>query len=502
MRWSVLRIGTVALAAAQAGDLLVLPVCAREDKPDLAPVLPILGGRRALAEIVRRSGFTGKPGACLSLPSEHVKAGWVLLIGLGSPQKLSLEGLRRAAAVAARQARDMQAATVLCLPLAVETGYDTATSIRCWVEGAELALAAAGPARAARTPPQKPQGWRILLAGGAELAAVRSGLAEGKIYAAGCLEARRLVNQPPNVLTPRQLAAEARRLARQAGLQCTVYGLKQLRKLKLGGLIGVGQGSRQEAQLICVESRHAPAGSPTIALVGKGITFDSGGISLKPGAKMDTMKCDMAGAAAVLGAAVIVAERRLPARILAVAPAAENMPDGGAIRPSDVLTLGGGKTVEVLNTDAEGRLVLADALHWVCGRRPDYVVDIATLTGACATALGQEFAGVMGTSSALLEAIEQAGGETGERVWPLPLIDAHRDAMQSKVADLKNIGPREAGASTAAAFLSYFVPEQIPWAHIDIAGPAWTEQDGPLGPRGGTGFGARLLARMVEILVG
>jgi len=177
------------------------------------------------------------------------------------------------------------------------------------------------------------------------------------------------------------------------------------------------------------------------------------------------------------------------------------MPGGNAIKPSDVLEMADGSTVEVLNTDAEGRLILADALHHVCTKKPDFVVDMATLTGACAMALGKEFAGVMSTSGELIDVLEQAGGETGERVWPLPLIDAHHEALKSKVATLKNLGAREGGALTAAAFLGHFVPEEIAWAHVDIAGPAWVESGGKLGPRGGTGFGARLLARAVELLV-
>jgi len=278
--------------------------------------------------------------------------------------------------------------------------------------------------------------------------------------------------------------------------------MAQLKKHKMGGIIGVGQGSVHEPRLICLESKNAPKNAPTVALVGKGVTFDSGGISLKPGAKMDLMKSDMGGAAAVLGAARIIMARKLPVRLVAIVPTAENMPDGNAIKPADVLEMANGKTVEVLNTDAEGRLILADALHYACAKKPDHIIDIATLTGSCVVALGSDFAGVMGTSSELMEVLEQAGGETGERVWPLPLIDAHRDALKSKVADYKNIGTREGGALTAAAFLGFFVPEDVSWSHVDIAGPSWTEGTGPLGPRGGTGFGARLLARAVEILAG
>jgi leucyl aminopeptidase len=216
---------------------------------------------------------------------------------------------------------------------------------------------------------------------------------------------------------------------------------------------------------------------------------------------MDLMKSDMSGAAAVLGAALIVARLGLRVRLLGVIPATENLPDGQALKPGDVLTMASGKTVEVLNTDAEGRLILADALHFACRRRPDYLIDIATLTGACALALGKHFAGLMSNSAHLLQVLSQAGGETFERVWHLPVIAAHHKSLVGQVADLTNLGPREGGALTAAAFLEAFVDEEIPWAHLDIAGTAWADKADSLGPRGATGFGARLLARTVEILL-
>jgi len=496
MRWSASQ-GEPATAA---GNLLVVPMFEDQESPQLK-TLQAVTGQADLARMLRRYGFKGKAGARLPLHCPETRAGWVLLVGLGKQSALSLEGLRHAAAGAARHAQSMQARTVVAVPLLGGGSFDAATVARCWVEGAELALAPAGPVEA-RDPERKlPAVWKLLVDRQTPLAPVRAGVREGEALAEGCLLARRLVNLPPNELTPARLADEARALAAQLGLRCTVLGPPRLRKLGMGGLLGVGQGSRNEPCLICLESRDAPRGAATVALVGKGVTFDSGGLSLKPGAKMDIMKCDMAGAAAVLGAALIITRRALPVRLVAVVPAAENMPDGNAIRPADILTMASGKTVEVLNTDAEGRLILADALHWVCGRKPDHVIDIATLTGACVMALGTEFAGVMGTSGELIEVLEQAGGETGERVWPLPLIDAHREALRSRVADLKNMSSREGGALTAAAFLAHFVPEDIAWAHLDIAGPAWAEKDGPLGPVGGTGFGARLLARAVEILV-
>jgi len=329
---------------------------------------------------------------------------------------------------------------------------------------------------------------------------VRAGMNEGLVFAEGALFARRLVNLPANLLDPDALAAEARGLARREGLDCRVLGKSQLKRMGMGGVLGVAQGSRRDPRFIVLESRGVAARRPLVALVGKGVTFDSGGISIKPSAKMHEMKADMGGAAAVLGAALIISRLRLPVRLLAVVPAVENMPDGDAIRPGDVLKMASGKTVEVLNTDAEGRLILADALHFACKRKPDWVIDAATLTGACVVALGSHFAGLMGNDGALAGALERAGGETFERTWPLPVIEDHHKALESQVADLQNLGGRDGGALTAAAFLEEFVPEATAWAHLDIAGPAWVEAGGPVMGKGGTGFGARLIARAVQLL--
>jgi leucyl aminopeptidase len=496
MRWSV----TKGDLGKTRGDLVVMPVAAGEKAAEMGPVQKLAGGHGELARMVASAGFTGEHGSTLPVHCSGIPAGWVLLVGVGTIDDLSLDRLRRAAGQAALQARRMKATRVLIMPTIVDGGMDAETVARCWVEGAAMALAPAGPADAQKLAQDKEPAWKLIPAAGDDLTALRRGVRDGQHAAAGCLEARRLVNLPPNQLTPELLAREARQLAQDHGYRCTVMGPAQLRRLKMGGILGVGQGSANEPRLIVLESRNAPRGAPTIALVGKGVTFDTGGISLKPGAKMDVMKCDMAGAAGVLGAAIIVAARKLPVRLIVAVPTAENMPGGRAIKPSDVLEMASGSTVEVLNTDAEGRLILADALHHVAGRDPDYIIDMATLTGACVVALGKEFAGVMGTDGELIDVLEQAGGETGERVWPMPLIDAHHEALRSKVATIKNLGAREGGALAAAAFLAHFVPDEVAWAHVDIAGPAWADKGGALGPRGGTGFGARLLARTVELL--
>ena len=498
MRWTV----SSADARATAAELVVVPIMQKDDQPDLAPLRTVMGG--AAGKALKGSGFSAKAEELFLWPLAQGKTPWLLLAGLGARDELSPDTIRHAAGRAAARARAMKAARVLVqLPPVKDMVFDDATFARCWTEGAELGLSPTGELKTEKKKTVAPRAWKFL-ARGQRAASLRKGLGEGTAFAAGCVLARALVNEPPNILTPAALAARARRMARAEGLACRVLGVPQLRKLRMGGILGVGQGSTNPPRLIEVKYRAPGRGKrPHVALVGKGITFDSGGISLKPGAGMDQMKSDMGGAAAVLGAVLIAARLRLPADVTVVVPAAENMPDGGAVKPADVITMASGKTVEVLNTDAEGRLILADAL-WYAGRgKPDYLIDAATLTGACVVALGKHFAGLMGNSAALMEALQQAGGETHERVWHLPLVDEHKEIMKGSWADLQNIGGgREGGALTAAAFLSAFVDEQVAWTHLDIAGPSYLAKGDAVCPAGGTGFGARLLARAVQILAG
>jgi len=499
MQWTVSSTTCADLPA----DLLVLPVFQKNGKPDFKPVGKILGGGKTLTNVLDASGFNAKAEALLPIPTHNTKAGWVLLVGMGDAKDLGLDKLRKSAARAAAKARAMDAARVVVnVPAAKDLGFDDQSFARCWVEGAEMGLSPMGDLKSGQKKgPKSPKTWKFA-ADAKRGRALRAGLAEGKSYADGCLLARDLVNMPPNYLTPAVLASRARRVAKAEGFKCTVLGVPQLKKLNMGGILGVGQGSVNPPRLIVLEKKHS-AKAPTISLVGKGVTFDSGGISLKPGLNMDIMKCDMGGAAAVLGAALIISRLNLPVNLQVLMPAAENMPDGNAVKPADVITMANGQTVEVLNTDAEGRLILGDAL-WYAGKgKPDYIMDAATLTGACVVALGNLFAGVMGNSGELIETLEQAGGETFERVWHMPLVDEHKKTMEGTWGDLKNIGGgREAGASTAAAFLASFVDDETAWAHIDIAGPSWADSASAISPKGGTGFGARLMARAVQILVG
>ena len=332
-----------------------------------------------------------------------------------------------------------------------------------------------------------------MLMSAADRAAVRRGLEEGAAVAAGQLWTRELGDLPPNVCTPRYLAAQARKLARgDERFTVTVLDRTEMKKRGMGALLAVAQGSAEPPQLITVEYRGgARAGAP-IALVGKGVTFDTGGISIKPAREMDEMKFDMCGAASVLGALRACAELKLPLAVVGVIPATENMPGGRATRPGDVVTTASGQTVEILNTDAEGRLILCDALHHAASFEPRLIIDVATLTGACLVALGKHPSGLFTRDAGLERQLRAAANESWDRVWPLPLWDDYQAELDSNFADIANIGKRYAGATTAACFLSRFVGDR-PWAHLDIAGTAWDTG----AAKGATGRPVPLLAHFL-----
>lgn len=305
---------------------------------------------------------------------------------------------------------------------------------------------------------------------------------------------RRLIAEPPSFMTPTRLAEEAKGVAREFGLTVKVLDLPQIEKLSMGALLGVARGAKEAPKFI-VLSYEAPRAKKKVAIVGKGITFDSGGLSLKPPNSMEHMKYDMSGAAAVIGAMRVVGRFKPAVSVLAVVAATENMPGDAAMHPGDVLKSMNGKTIEVNNTDAEGRLVLADALTYAIKQGADELIDIATLTGAVVTALGRVAAGIMGSDQNLVDALIKSGGEAGEKLWQLPLFDEYHDSLKSDIADLKNAGSRgEAGSASAGMFLKEFTAGK-PWAHMDIAGPGWIDKDRDELNKGGTAFGVRTLCR-------
>ena len=309
---------------------------------------------------------------------------------------------------------------------------------------------------------------------------------------------RTLVAEPPNVIYPETFVAKVLAEVEGLGLEVTVLGEAEMRELGMGSLLGVAQGSAKEARLLALKWSGAGAGDPDLALVGKGVTFDTGGISLKPGPGMEDMKWDMGGAGAVVGAMKALALRKAKANVIGVCGLVENMPDGDAIRPGDILTSMSGQTIEVLNTDAEGRLVLCDAITWVQRtHRPKTIIDLATLTGAIIISLGNEHAGCFANDDTLADQLLAAGKATGDHLWRFPLSDAYNKLIDSPIADMKNVGPRGGGSITAAQFIQRFVDTGVKWAHLDIAGMVWADKPGATFDKGATGFGVRLLDRFV-----
>jgi leucyl aminopeptidase len=324
----------------------------------------------------------------------------------------------------------------------------------------------------------------------------RTAARRGRIIAQHCNTARSLDNEPGNNLSPSIFAEKLLSIARSAGLQATVLEQPELERLGMGMLLAVGRGSADPPRLVAIsyEPPQAPA-RPVLGLVGKGITFDTGGISIKPAADMDRMKDDMAGGAAVACAMAALAELQAPIRVVGVIPIAENMPGGRAIRPGDVLRSASGKTVEVINTDAEGRLILGDALWYAQQLGATHLIDIATLTGAISVALGKITSGLFGTPPEFLEHVRQTAERSGDRSWPMPLFDEYKDLLRSEIADMLNTGGRHGGAITAAQFLREFTGG-LPWVHMDIAGTAWSEENKPFMPKGPTGVGMRTLVNL------
>lgn len=309
---------------------------------------------------------------------------------------------------------------------------------------------------------------------------------------------RTLVAEPPNIIYPESFVEVVTRSVEGLGLELTVLGEDEMRTLGMGALLGVSQGSVRDARILALKWNGAGGGDPAVALVGKGVTFDTGGISLKPGAGMEDMKWDMGGAGAVVGAMKALATRKAKANVVGVCGLVENMPDGNAQRPGDVVTSMSGQTIEILNTDAEGRLVLADAITWTQQEfRPKVIVDLATLTGAMIIALGSEHGGLFANDDGLAEQLLAAGQASGDALWRLPIGPAYDKLIDSPIADMKNVGPRGAGSITAAQFIQRFVDEGVKWAHLDIAGMVWADKSGPTFDKGATGFGVRLLDRFI-----
>jgi leucyl aminopeptidase len=455
----------------------------------------------ALGAIVRRGDHGGKTGETLML---HHLPGLacerVLLVGLGKKGEFHDAAYRKACAAAAG-ALDKSGASeaISYLTDSPLKGRDAYWKVSQAVMASASACYRFDETKSKKEPPKRPlKKLTLALSERSEMPEGERGMRDGQAIANGMALARRLGNLPGNICTPTFLAEQARELGKgHRKLKVDVLEEKDMEKLGMGALLSVARGSRQPAKLIVMNYRGAAKGEKPVVLVGKGVTFDSGGISLKPGAAMDEMKFDMCGAAGVMGTMQACCELELPLNLVAIVPATENLPDGLASKPGDVVTSMSGQTIEVLNTDAEGRLILCDALSYAARFEPALIVDVATLTGACVVALGQHASGLLGNHEPLIHALLKAGQSSGDRAWQMPLWEEYQEQLKSNFADMANIGGPQAGTITAACFLSRFTRDQH-WAHLDIAGVAWKQGE----QKGATGRPVPLLTRFLLDRIG
>jgi leucyl aminopeptidase len=486
-------------------DLVALPLAAGGPTSRELAALDAATGGKLLREIRKRSADPAKSGT-VSLYQTHgaLRADVIAVIGVGrgeGARGLAADAWRRFAGQAVEAARNVRAKTLAVSVGSAHGAAAQAAATGAVIEGALLAAYQIDGFKTSREPFRVEHCVVAGVPGSRE--ALRAGERARSLATATCF-ARDLINGPAEQVTPEHLGRVAKKLGREHGLVVRVHGPDELRRLGMGAILAVGRGSRNDPRLIelVYRPRGRAKGAP-VALVGKGITFDSGGLSLKPPQSMEIQKRDMAGGAAVLGAMQAIAAVRPAIEVRGYVASAENMPDGRAYRPGDVLRTFGGKTIEVLNTDAEGRLVLADALGYASvggfGRRvkPRWIVNLATLTGAVTTALGRGIAGVMGNDPELVRRLIEIGRESGEPMWELPLVEEYLSALDSPIADLKNTGDGTAGTIFGGLFLREFVGG-LPWAHLDIAAVAFADKARPYVPRGAVGWGVRTLVGLVE----
>jgi leucyl aminopeptidase len=456
------------------------------------PLLERFGA--AVAERLEQRRFKAKPGDCLSIDRLGQTPSLLVLVGLGAPADFGPEQLRSAAAAASKAAA-AAGASQLAMAMPVE-GMAPAAAATAMAEAVRLGLYADQRFKSEAEP--SPTLTQVELLGLAEPA--QSAVVSASAVCSGVELARELVAAPPNVVTPAALADTAAAIASEFGLELKVLERSDCEALGMGSYLAVAQGSDLPPKFIHLTYRPEGTAARRLVLVGKGLTFDSGGYNLKTaGSQIEMMKYDMGGSAAVLGAMRAIAELK-PAgvEVHMIVAACENMISGGAIHPGAIVTASNGKTIEINNTDAEGRLTLADALVYACKLEPDAVVDLATLTGACVTALGEEIAGLWSPSDRLAQGLIEAGAQGGETLWRMPLRASYRAGLKSGLADMKNTGPRPGGSITAALFLQDFVDPEVAWAHLDIAGTVWSDKGRGLDPAGATGYGVRTLVNWVQ----
>lgn len=490
-------------SGAETGEMLMVPLCeGTVIEGPLAAIDKTAGG--VIAGVLERGDFAGrKDETVVVYPTGPTGAGAgverYILVGLGGPADFGPAQLRTAVGHAVRQAERLRVGSLAASASQIHEllpDYGTVGRIV-----AETAALAAWDYRELKTSTDDPPPGELtqlsLLADEDAVEEVRRGAEHGAITARAANLARDLAIRPGNVATPSYLADTASAMAERFRLKCTVLDREDMKREGMGALLSVAAGTDQEPRFIVLEYGGGKDEEPPLVLIGKGVTFDSGGISIKPADRMEEMKYDMSGAAGVLGAMQGIAELGLAANVVALVPATENLPSGRATKPGDVIKSHLGKTIEVINTDAEGRLILVDALSWAQRYKPAAILDAATLTGAVVVALGKHAIGLMGNDQALIDEVLDAGHETGEQCWQLPLWRQYRKQIDSSVADVKNTGGRAAGSITAGWFLREFAGE-APWAHLDIAGTAYQDEPEPWLRKGPTGYPARLFIAWVE----
>ncbi len=469
------------------------------DKLALSPSARILDKAtgKQISKLLAHGDLSGKPGSTLTVyEPRDVHAKRILLLGLGKKDELTGKIVRKAAVAALRQLDNgnIKSADLALLDTLDHDAdaIDVTRSARSLVAAIDAALYRYDETKSVR---KKARALKKvnLIADRAMLAAAKQGVAEGAALAHGVRYCRRTADLPGNICTPGYLARQAQALQKTHKIKTTVLDEAQMKRLGMGALLSVSAGSREPAKLIVMEYRGGESADNPVVLIGKGLTFDAGGISIKPAAAMDEMKYDMCGGASVFGALIAVSEMALPLNVVGIIPSSENLPDGAANKPGDIVTSMSGTTIEILNTDAEGRLILCDAMTYAERYKPAAVVDIATLTGACIIALGHHASGLFSNSDQLAEQLLAAGQQAGDRAWQLPLWEDYSKQLKSNFADLANIGGRSAGSVTAACFLKHFAGN-YEWAHLDIAGTAWKSAD----PKGATG---RPVPLLVEFLM-
>jgi leucyl aminopeptidase len=479
----------------EVAEVLVLTHCEGDtlSKQDAAPVDKAMGG--ALHDLLPSKEFEGKAAELALIHTQgKLPAKRVLLVGLGKKAAVSLDTIRQAMGHAAKRVRQVKAGSfTVAVPAVTPRGSSSVEVAQAMAEGAILGSYQFTAYRSDGASGKDVGAMTLLAPQKSQVRLLTEGIRRGTATAEATVFVRDLCNHPSNVMTPTRIALEAKAIAKESGVTLKILEQKDMEDLGMGALLGVARGSHEPPKFIILEYRGARKKEDRpVVLVGKTITFDTGGISLKPAENMEHMKADMTGGAEVLAAMRAAARLKLPLNLISILPATENMPGGRAMKPGDIVKTLSGKTVEVQNTDAEGRLILSDGLAYAARYKPAALIDIATLTGACVVALGQFAIGMFGTEPRLKDAVRKAGLRAGERVWEMPLWEEYFEQLKSDVADMRNIGGRGGGMITAALFLSRFAGDW-PWVHLDIASTDWSERERAYIPKGPTGIGTRLL---------